>query len=344
MKNGIIAYGNPTPEQAMNILLADEDGSVVKQLTDGPSRDWFPAWSPDGAQIAYTSDRGSTHKYYGVDAEDYSLVDLPNREAARDYPGRGLHPMPNGIAQVWIMDADGANQRPLTSEGRNAHPAWSPDGTQIAFNSTRTGQTELFMMNADGSNQRQLTHSAPEDPGPWEHLRRIELLMHGLYAPEIKPPVNVFPTWRPDGQRIAFCRISRDDYSIWAMDPDGGNQQRLTFDDDPAFPQANCPSWSPKGDQIAFWSGTNVGPGWIWVMDADGANRRRISDHGPEATADEPAWSADGARVIYTTSRRDERNGLVSAVWICDPDGANQRPLMKETIPGFNRVSWKPGR
>ncbi|MEM7533137.1 MAG: hypothetical protein AAF639_13235 [Chloroflexota bacterium] len=342
MENAVIAFGNPAENFAINICLANVEGQIVQQLTDGNSRDWFPAWSPDGQSIAYTSDKNSTLRFYGLDMTDYSLTELPNAEAAAThYPDRKLHPMRNGTAQVWIMDVDGSNQRPLTSDGGNAHPAWSPDGSTIAFNSTRTGQLELFLMDADGSNQRQLTHSTGEAPGPFENLRHIELLMHSLYAPDVLGPTNIFPTWSPDGKQIAFCSIAQESYAIWVMDADGGNLTKLTDANEDERPQANCPFWSPTGNQIAYWSGVNVGPGSIWVMDADGRNRRQVSDEPANSICDEPSWSADGRQILYTTNRRDERNGLQSAVWIADPDGSNQRPLINGAIPGFNRASWK---
>src|SRR5262249_44694199 len=64
---------------------------------------------------------------------------------------------------IWIMDADGENRRPLTSNaGRNAAPAVSPDGRYIVFNSTRGGQQNIWRMNIDGSNPKQLTSGIAE--------------------------------------------------------------------------------------------------------------------------------------------------------------------------------------
>ncbi|MEM7033734.1 MAG: hypothetical protein AAF629_29590 [Chloroflexota bacterium] len=342
MKDAVLAFGNPSEDYSINICLANETGQIVKQLTDGNSRDWFPAWSPNGQSIAYSSDKGSTRHFYGLDQTDYSLTALTSpEEAAHINPKRKLHPMPNGTAQVWIMDADGSNQRPLTSEGANAHPAWSPDGDQIAFNSTRTGKLELFLMDADGSNQRQLTHSPDETAGPFERLRHIELLMHSLYSPDVHGPTNIFPTWSPDGTRLAFCSIGQESYAIWVMDMNSRKFTRITYPGDGLHPQANCPFWSPTSDQITYWSGIHVGPGSIWLMNADGSNPRRVSDEPEGAICDEPSWSADGSKILYTTNRQDEREGLKSAVWVTNPDGTSQHPLVKNAIPGFNRASWK---
>ncbi len=341
----VLAYAEPGENHSQDIKLANGDGTFLRQLTHSDStRNWFPAWSPDGKQIAYSSDRGSPREAYGIDLTgDYSVIKLTKEEmAAPDFPERKLSPMVRGTGQVWIMNADGSNQRQLTFEGRNASPSWSPDGKTIAFNSTRTGICEIWLMDADGSNQRQITFNEPEEPGPFDNFIKIELHMHGLYSPEATGPINVFPTWSPDGKKIAFCSIRKDSYAIWVMDADGKNLTMLTRPENHEHPQSNCPSWSPTGDKIAYFHGINVGPGSIWVCDPDGSNAMRVSDEPEGSICDEPSWSADGSKLLYSTSRRDERNGIKSGVWIANPDGTEQRPFIPGATPGFNRTSWRP--
>ena len=120
----------------------DSDGENLRRLTDSAAWEIFPAWSPDGMQIAYR----------------YS--------AARSWNGN-----------IWVMNADGSEQRQLTDHpGNDENPSWSPDGTQIVFQSDRhadpgTAGTEaynfeLLVMDADGGNVRRLTDQPGGDYWP----------------------------------------------------------------------------------------------------------------------------------------------------------------------------------
>src|SRR5262249_13265216 len=126
-----------------------------------------------------------------------------------------------------LIDADGTKLRRLTTGG--GEPAWSPDGSQLAFirNNPSTRFTSLFVIATDGSGERQL-------PCP-------------VAASE--------PAWSPDGRQIAFHGAVRGHPASWGIvraDP-GGKRCRLWFADDPAFDGSNYnPSWSPDGTKIAL--------------------------------------------------------------------------------------------
>ncbi len=104
------------------------------------------------------------------------------------------------------MNADGSAQNPLANLlDDNNNPAWSPDGTKIAYDSMRDGNRDIYVMNADfTTGETRLTTDPAED----EH-----------------------PTWSPDGRKIAFAswRIGGVWSEIYTMYADGSNQTRLTF-------------------------------------------------------------------------------------------------------------------
>jgi Tol biopolymer transport system component len=122
---------------AREIWVVDADGTGLANLTNHPSDDTRPDWSPDGTLVAFQSNR-------------------------------------SGNAEIFVMRADGSDgttPRRLTfSPGPDAAPEWSPDGTRIAFQSSRTGNSEIWVMNADGTSPTQLTFYAGVDAKPsWSH-------------------------------------------------------------------------------------------------------------------------------------------------------------------------------
>ena len=222
----------------------------------------------------------------------------------------------DGNYEVYVMDADGKNQRNITNHpATDRVPAWSPDGTTIAFISNRDAAGvewayDIYVMDADGKNQRRLTNNPA---GEW------------------------YPAWSPDGQSIAFC--SKGDrgnfWGIYVMDPDGKNQRRLT--DDPAWGGSEdlYPAWSPDGQMIAFYSTADENEE-IYVMDADGKNHRRLTNS--PAWDAHPAWSPDGQSIAFISEREGDEN---AEVYIMDADGKNQRNITNHPATDMG-PAWSP--
>jgi Tol biopolymer transport system component len=176
-----------------NIYVLDVATGESTQLTSDQGDNFDPAWSPDGMQIAFISDRGRETEYGTLwlmdadgsnarpllDAGDYfemSPAWSPDGTRIAFQSNRGA----NGINQdVLILDLESNSLTNLTnSPALDVNPAWSPDGTQIAFVSDRSGNPEIWIANVDGTGLVQLTDRPAL--GDWR------------------------PAWSPDGSSLLF--------------------------------------------------------------------------------------------------------------------------------------------
>jgi TolB protein len=185
-----------------------------------------PAWSANGAQIAYSSSR-------------------------------------SGDPEIWIADANGSAPRRVTSfRGPDVSPVWNPKtGSQIAWISGRTGLPQLYTMDADGAGVTRMTD--------------------GGYATS--------PSWSPNGQFLTFAWDRKygpgapGGQDIYVMEIASKRWIQLTHD----VGRCDFPSWSPDGRHIVFAS--NAGGRWeIWTMLADGTQRHKLTSNGAN---DMPNWS-----------------------------------------------------
>jgi len=252
--------GSCFPECRYEIYVMNADGTDQRRLTEDAANDFHPIWSPDGAQIAFVSDR-------------------------------------DGNNEIYVMDADGGNPRRLTDEpAADMRPFWSPDGTQIVFNSERDGNWEIYLMDADGSNQRRLTEGsewelfpawspdgteiayfmAPSGSGRPDVYVMAAPSGTGTSVPNARqltnhPRVDEDPAWSPDGTQIAFQSSRDGNFEIYVMEADGSNQRRLT--DDPGGDY--WPAWRPSPasaaveqrpgvlQMLTVYDNTSVRPGLV---------------------------------------------------------------------------------
>ena len=174
----------------------------------------------------------------------------------------------------------------LTENGWvDGEPAWSPDGSALAFTSWGDGDGEVWVMDADGADPRQLTDN------DWEDGQA---------------------SWSPGGSALVFTSWADGDGELWVMDADGADPRQLT-DNDWEDGQA---SWSPDGSALVFTSWAD-GDGEVYVIDAAGS-AVQVTDNDWEDV--DPAWSPDGLSVVFASDADGDFD-----VFVADYDGGARR-------------------
>ena len=180
---------------------------------------------------------------------------------------------------LWIMDADGQNRIPLTSNaGRNQDPVVSPDDRYIVFSSTRAKGQNIWRMNINGSNPKQLTYGVAD-------------------APSISP----------DGQWVLYSAVGTTRPTIWKVPIEGGTPVEITNR------VASGPVVSPDGKLIAYLypEGPDplVTPSRIAIMPFEGGEPIANFAFSP-ATAAKPIvrWAADGQSILYMSTTNNVTN------------------------------------
>lgn len=149
-----------------DVYIVRRNGEIVERLTFHPGIDTSPCFSPTGREVAFVSDRLGAPRIFITDAEGLNASPLPVSQTFVDSPAwspRGdriayAARTGSGNYDIFVATLDGSIVEQLTNgAGSSENPRWSPDGRQIVFSSSRSGERAVYVMLADGSNQRRLT-------------------------------------------------------------------------------------------------------------------------------------------------------------------------------------------
>lgn len=299
---GVIAFVSERAPQK-DVWLVKPTGEQ-SQLTRGLEDEYPGAPSPDGASLVVVA----AAEVQGLHVEQLRLAPLDGGPVVMLSPprGRARNPSwsPDGSWLVAESDAqsfsdvvrqaprENAEQTRLTQapEG-NFEPSVSPDGTQVAFASSRTGDPEIYVMKADGTDVRRLTSFHKED---------------------------MAPKWSPDGKWISFISDREGRVRVFVVKPDGTELRAVSGSQ--VTGEEREPAWSPDGKKLAFVGRAKDQKARIWVADMAGGEPVALTDG--KSTDDQPEWSPDGKYLAFAS----ERTGDVE-LFLMRADGSGQTQL-----------------
>lgn len=262
-----------------NVYRMPGDGhGPKKKLTDIQGNNTSPAWSPDGATIAFV----------------YSDI--------------------SGVPDLYRMDADGSNERPLTNDLRfDVDPSWYPSGRKIVF--SRSENVCAMSLDASG---------APTGV-PTRLTKGTDV--------ERQPVVS------PDGKWLAFASDRDGDFDLYVMKaaPESATNVPVKLTNNTV--SDTLPDWSPNGKRLAFARGRD-GSREVYVIKA--APQNRETNHpmnltGNRSDDSDPAWSPDGKRIAFTSDRTGDEE-----IWRVRSDGTGAINLTNSPHSDETQPAWQP--
>jgi TolB protein len=213
-----LSYFNGFPR----IYVYDLAGGKQRLISQNKSPTFAPRWSPDGRWILYSMATGGNTDIYKISSAGggtpQRLTNTPGINIGGSFSPDGskivFESDRSGAQQVYVMNADGSDQKRISFfGGRAATPEWSPRGDQIAFTHI-VGNFRIGVMSPSGGNMRDLTDS-------WQ---------------------DEAPTWSPNGRIVQFFRTEKNSgrTGIWQVDLTGRNERKL-----PTPVDASDPAWGP---------------------------------------------------------------------------------------------------
>jgi serine/threonine-protein kinase len=353
------------------IFVMGRTGEAVRRLT---YFGFAPAWSPDGARIAFVTENVEVNPQNFQSQSELWVADVASGQVRRIYRGDAALPSwsPHGdrIAfttrgaetHVWTVSAGGEDPVAVTSgSARDWNPAWSPDGKYLYFVSDRRGSMNLWRVAMREASGRPAADPEPITT-PATSLAHVSISASGTYVAyssvtvssniqrarfdPIRAEVVGDPVWVTTGsRRWANPEPSPDgtqlvSYSL--VEPEGdlylmnadGTGLRQLTSDTAID---RLPRWSPDGGSIAFFS-DRTGELRIWAIRPDGSGLRRLT----QTTASTSVWSPDGRRMVAGSVTETGPAYLFDPRRSWNEQTATPLPVPPDSLAPFGPHSWSP--
>ncbi len=275
----------------------------------------------------------------------------PTRAAPKATNTRGAAPPPGALTgrvaysvrfpgvdfvhrQVWVMNADGSGAHQILERAR--WPAFSPDGTRLAYYELDTG---LHLADANGGGGKAVVSGAVccyswspdsqwiaytdsirqnQPTGPIKKIK-VDTAFNATQNISDLGVQGVAPAFSPDGKQIAYggCLTGSSTCGIFVISASGSGPRVVTSD------YGGNPHWSPRGDKIVYHAGVGDGRVQVFVVNADGSGKKQLTSS-VKGNDGQPIWSRDGTRIFY----RSDQDGTEWAVYVMNADGSGKKKLV----------------
>ncbi|TPW14021.1 MAG: amidohydrolase [bacterium] len=275
-----------------------DPGGAWKRLTSGPARERHPNPAPDG-RLAFTSDTtGYANLYVREPDGRITLITDERTDIHESCWMNGSSRLAYARTSPWALVAGplagGGLDTVQAPWGRNLHPSWSPDATELAFHSDLDGQDDIWRVGVSDGGAGPVTASRQDDSDP---------------------------DWSGSANRILFTSHRSGNNDIWIMDPSGVEYFNLS--NDPANDRAA--RWSPDGTLVVFVS-DRLGRTDLWRVSAAGGEPSRVTDD--DAQDAWPCLLADNRTIAFESDRGGDR-----ALWSVPIEGGLPRRLTTPVGP-----------
>ena len=306
--------------QSEHMRLSGPASVALLVLVSGLVTSCSPEHTPTGERIAFTSRRGDWFSIYTIRPDGTDLTKV--------------------IDIVKVENVHTGNYLDVMGQ-----PAWSTDGSRIAYVCPVEGRSGLCVVDSDGSDQAVL----PIDAGEQDRLpswspegriafarqydnKRSEIFVTDIDGTEVQQltdgEFDFDPEWSPSGEEIIFMRrIDRLNYELYVVAPDGSSVRAITQTEG----AEGNPVWDPAGGRLAFIIGEPTQD--IHLLDLDTGERTNLTNtKEPEGW---PTWSPDGDQIAFTC-------GNPSGICVMNTDGSGRRQVIGGDGTLNMQPAWEP--